>query len=66
MIMKRLLSLSILFPGLSLNFDGICRRGVKAHKQKRFVECGLGDNANEVTCDPAALTCRSVDLWNQG
>ena len=66
MMMDRLLSLSILFLGLSLNFDGRCRRGVRAHKQKRFVECGLGDNANEVECNKAALTCRSVDLWIEG
>ena len=64
--MDRLLSLSISFLGLSLNFDGRCRRGVRAHKQKRFVECGLGDNANEGNCSKAALTCRSVDLWIEG
>ena len=66
MMMDRLLSSSILFPGMSLNFDGRCRRGVRAHNQRRFVECGLGDNANEIKCNEAALTCRSVDLWIEG
>ena len=66
MMMERLLSSSILFPGMSLNFDGRCRRGVRAHNQRRFVECGLGDNANEIKCNEAALTCRSVDLWIEG
>jgi|ERR1712062_469663 len=51
--------------GLSMKFDGKCLQGVRAHNQKRFVECGLGDKADIVDCK-AKKTCKSVDFWIEG